>query len=512
MKICVLQSSYDNSNAPFKDFDPYCDPEYFYPKGQKTHTFESALIGKATASQQIRDLACKGYDVFINLCDGAFDEDRAGMEVTQLLEKYNLPFTGANSGFYEPSKELQKMMAYYFGVRTPAFAFAFNDQDIEEAAQNLNYPMIVKHFNGYSSVGMTRQSRVTNREELFDMAQKMIAEYEGALIEEFIDGREFTVLVAENPDDESNPIAFTPVECKFKNGETFKHFDLKWKEFQNLSWVACDDERLAHELKEMSKKIFVALGGVGYGRTDIRVNEKGEPYFLEINPNCGIFYPAPVEEPDALGSADFVLIHDKMGHERFVEHIIKCALKRAKSREKKTEVRFKPGRGYGLFAKRDIDAGELVNQHEEKAHWLTTKSYVDKSWKDPLKKKWFEQYAYPMTENVWSMWSDNPADWQQINHSCDPNAWLDGLNVVARKPISKGQQITMDYATFCCDNMETFQCKCSTPECRGTITGTDYLKAFVDKYSDHISDYVQTKRREHYQERKLNESLDSSVN
>jgi len=452
MKICVLQSSYEFSNAPFKDFDPYCDPGSFFPKDQKKHTFDRALIGKATASQQIRELSLKGYDVFINLCDGAFDEDRAGLEVVQLLERYHLPFTGANAAFYEPSKELMKMMAYYYGVSTPAFTFAYDDDDIEEAAQHLRYPMIVKHYNGYSSVGMTRESRVTNKEQLFFMARKMIDKYEGALIEEFIDGREFTVLVAENPEDPENPLAFNPIECIFKNGETFKHFDLKWKEFNNINWIACKDEELGKKMMEMSKKIFVALGGTGYGRTDMRVNDKGEAFFLEINPNCGIFYPAPEEQPDALGSADFVLLHSKMGHTGFVEHIIDCALRRSRQTQKTTEVRFRSGHGYGLYAVVDIPEGALIHQHEEKAHYITTKRNVESTWKDPLKRKWFEQYAYPVTDTIWAIWSDNPNDWLQINHSCDPNSWLDGLNLVARKVIRKGQQVTMDYATFCCDN------------------------------------------------------------
>jgi len=369
--------------------------------------------------------------------------------------------------------------------------------------------MIVKHYNGYSSVGTTKQSRVTNHDQLYDMARKMIKEYEGALIEEFIDGREFTVLIAENPDDNDNPIAFNPVECVFKNGETFKHFDLKWKEYQNIQWLAVPDNSLSHELKEMSKKIFVALGGVGYGRTDIRVNEKGEPYFLEINPNCGIFYPA--SQPDAMGSADFILVHDKIGHVGFVNHIVNCAIKRAKTRVKRCEVRFRPNQGYGLFSKQEIKQGELVNQHEEKPHYITTKTHVEKEWKDPLKKKWFEQYAYPLTDKIWTLWSEHPSEWLQINHSCDPNGWLDGLNVIARRDIKKGEQITMDYATFCCDNMETFQCKCNSKECRGTVTGTDYLKPFVEKYSGHVSDYVETKRNQQ-KEVKLNRSSDVTVN
>jgi len=325
------------------------------------------------------------------------------------------------------------------------------------------------------------------------MASKMIKEFGGALIEEFIDGREFTVLVAENPDDPSNPIAFNPVECIFSNGETFKHFDLKWKEFQHIKWVPCADEVLGKKLQEMSRKIFVGLGGVGYGRTDMRVNEKGEAFFLEINPNCGIFYPAPDDSPDALGSADFILINDPMGHVGFVNHIIKCALLRAKKLQKKVEVRFKASQGYGLYALIDFAEGELVHQYEEKGQPMTTKSHVMKNW-DPLKRTWFEQYAFPLSDNVWAIWSENPQDWLQINHSCDPNTWLSGLDIVARKPIKKGQQITMDYATFCCDNMQTFTCHCGSSECRGTVTGTDYLQKFLEKYGNHVSDYVRSKR------------------
>lgn len=112
----------------FKDVDPYADPARWL----KDHECVQVLIKKATAMQQIRDLAKQNFDVFINLCDGAWDEDRAGLGVVQALERFNLPYTGASQGFYEPSKELMKMAAYYAGVRTPAFVFAFNDADIEE--------------------------------------------------------------------------------------------------------------------------------------------------------------------------------------------------------------------------------------------------------------------------------------------------------------------------------------------------------------------------------------------
>jgi hypothetical protein len=154
LKICILQSDYASTNSVFKDVDPYAQPERWL---KDRHDCHSAYIKKATAMQQIRDLAKENYDVYINLCDGAWDEERAGLDVVQALERYprilsfkslvapsnivssnflisryNLAFTGACSAFYEPSKELMKMAAHYAGVRTPPFVFAFTDADIEE--------------------------------------------------------------------------------------------------------------------------------------------------------------------------------------------------------------------------------------------------------------------------------------------------------------------------------------------------------------------------------------------
>jgi D-alanine-D-alanine ligase len=49
-----------------------------------------------------------------------------------------------------------------------------------------------------------------------------------ALIEEFIEGTECTVLVAVNPDDPARPKTYTPIQYRFPEGETFKHSDMKW--------------------------------------------------------------------------------------------------------------------------------------------------------------------------------------------------------------------------------------------------------------------------------------------
>jgi len=68
------------------------------------------------------------------------------------------------------------------------------------------------------------------------------------------------------------------------------------------------------------------------------------------------------------------------------------------------------------------------------------------------------------------------------------------LNVTARRSIRAGEEITLDYATFCNEIMEPFSCNCGASDCRGLIKGTDYRSGFVKKkYGEHVSAYVKNK-------------------
>ena len=172
-------------------------------------------------------------------------------------------------------------------------------------------------------MGLTRESRVDDFHALEIQTERVLARFGGALIEEFIEGREFTTLIAENAADASRPITFQPVEFKFPPGESFKHYDMKWKEYDLMSVYPVNEKEIDARLRELTERQFLAMCGNGYARCDFRMNEKGEIFLLEINPNCGIFYP-----PNEPGSADFILINDHLGHAGFLNLILNSALKR----------------------------------------------------------------------------------------------------------------------------------------------------------------------------------------
>jgi D-alanine-D-alanine ligase len=475
-----LHPSYEGSSSPLKDLDLDCDPARYLPD----HDYTNFQIVKASATRQVAEIARAGFDLAINLCDGAWEEDRAGIEVVQALERLGVAFTGSGSAFYDPSREAMKMASHSVSVDFPAYVTAAANADVDWAARELRFPLIVKPPRGYSSVGLTRESRVTSVAALRREAARMREAYGSALVEEFIEGREFTVLVAESRVDDDEAWALQPVEFLFPEGESFKHFDLKWKDYEKLGTRAVE-EPLAARLREASALTFAALGGTGYARCDLRMDASGRLYMLEINPYCGVFYPE-----GQFGSADFILASDPAGHRGFLEHLIHRAFRRRDRARKAWTLRYRAGRGFGMFAAREIAAGEIVEAYEERPQVLVSRQHVKQCWSG-LRKEWFERYAWPVSSGVSAMWSENPEDWRPIDHSCDPNAWLDGLDLAARRDISCGEEIAVDYATFCGPEMAAFECRCASPRCRGTIRGTDCLLPEIrERYRDHVSDFI----------------------
>ncbi len=312
MYICVL------SSLPVPPDEPYDPGPHLEGRKWRHHVVQRAKVG-----DQIKTLMDDGVDIFINLCDGTPDEPVSGIPLIKALEKLGAAFTGADSQCFDPTRQEMKRVAARVGVHTPAATFAKSMADVERAGRTLRFPMLVKPPQGYASCGLTKDSRVSNVEDLKKQAATTLKSEGRALIEEFIEGREFTCLIAENPDDENHPLTFKPVEFLFPEGESFKHYNLKWIDYNKMTVVTVDEPAIEKRLRDYTTRIFQEFHARGYARCDFRMGKDGELYMLEINPNCGVFYP-----PSDPGSADFSLINDPIGYQGFLDLIIRSGLKR----------------------------------------------------------------------------------------------------------------------------------------------------------------------------------------
>ncbi len=172
---------------------------------------------------------------------------------------------------------------------------------------------------------MFRESRVDTPEQLVKQVKRICGEFGAARMEEFIVGKEYNVLVIDNPDDFDHPIAYPPAELVFPPGEEFWHTDVKWDYNVPFDFKEVTDPRLIARLHDIAIRMYKAMDGVSCGRCDIRMNEKGELFILEINPN-----PAIMLKPEEYGPADYMILYDSGGYKVFFDRLFKVALTRYK--------------------------------------------------------------------------------------------------------------------------------------------------------------------------------------
>jgi SET domain-containing protein len=163
-------------------------------------------------------------------------------------------------------------------------------------------------------------------------------------------------------------------------------------------------------------------------------------------------------------------------------------MKNLSHRSPKTEVRTSPIHGKGLFAKHSIAAGEIVAV--KGGHILPKHEWTD------LEQQLGSAEIQIADDLFIAPVSQEQRDGSMLytNHSCNPNIAIQGQIVfVAMRDISAGEELTHDWATT--DDLNyAMECNCGSENCRGTITGKDWMKKELqEKYKGWFSWYLQRK-------------------
>lgn len=228
----------------------------------------------------------KGLDVDIvfNIAEGVTGRNRES-EIPVILEMAGIPFVGADG--LTLGLTLDKVMAKKVliseGVPTPSF-FQISDISNVDGA-GIGFPLIVKPKQEGSSKGISDKSIVHNRRDLIKQADWVIRTYkQPALVESFITGSEFTVPVIGNDDPEVLPTVQISIDGKTNLGDLCYTFSRITSNTLNYVCPARITRSLDNKLKDMALKAYRAVECRDFGRVDFRVDKRGNPYVLEINP------------------------------------------------------------------------------------------------------------------------------------------------------------------------------------------------------------------------------------
>lgn len=231
---------------------------------------------------QIKNL---DVDIVFNIHEGIGDRNRES-QVPSILDLYRIPFTGSDA--LTLGITLDKMVAKKCfiadGVATPRYFVARNAENLKEL-NTIGFPLIVKTMWEGTSKGLCEKSRVEDFPALERQVKLVVEKYkQPALVEEFISGTEFTVAVIGNEDPQAMPVAQVSIGGNVELGDNFYTFELTQGNDVRYVCPAKISDQLTQKMQKMAVAAYQSVGCRDYGRVDFRVDHKGNPYVLEINP------------------------------------------------------------------------------------------------------------------------------------------------------------------------------------------------------------------------------------
>ena len=237
----------------------------------------------------------KDVDLAFNCIHGTFGEDG---QLQKILEARGVAYTG--DGVEESriafDKILSKQKFREHKVATP-------ESEVIDAGQRpkMSLPLVVKPARQGSTVGIV----IVRKEDELDSALKEAAKYDRKLlVEKFVSGRELTIGIL---GDQALPI----LEIIPKGG--FYDFNTKYPFLNPQAGASAEhvcpatvDAGLTKKIQELALQAFRALGLVVYGRVDVLLSDKSEPFVLEVNTIPGMTETSLLPEAAAAAGISYV--------------------------------------------------------------------------------------------------------------------------------------------------------------------------------------------------------------
>ncbi len=230
--------------------------------------------------------------VVLNWCEAIPGIPHSEALVADVLESMNLVYTGSDSAVLALSEDKQRVKGILANAGIPTPAWKIFSRPLRNRWRC--FPAIVKAAHEHCSEGLTPESVVMTEQELVLRIEHVLDTYgQPALVEDFVDGREFHVSFWGNSLIQMLP----PAEMDFSSfGEARERlctYDSKFvpasKHYKGIKTLlpAPLDAGMCRDLERVALSAYRAIGCRDYGRIDIRLRD-GVFFVLDVNPNADI--------------------------------------------------------------------------------------------------------------------------------------------------------------------------------------------------------------------------------
>jgi len=268
-------------------------------------------------------------DLAFNVSEGIYGKDREA-HLPAMLEMLQIAYTGSSPLTQALVLNKAKTKEVLMGNNIPTLAFRLYTDHSVIPEIDIKYPIIVKPVAEGSSAGISNNSVVYNKSQLDKQVKYILKTFRGepALVEAFLSGQEYSIAMIGNP-----PKILPIIEPVFsmlpKKYLPLDSLEVKWifEEQGHTDYLRCPaglNKKLKQKIEEVCLNVWKALNIQDWCRIDLRLDNNGNPYILEVNSPPGIL------PPEISQTSYFPLAARKAGieYEEMMKIIINSAVRR----------------------------------------------------------------------------------------------------------------------------------------------------------------------------------------
>ena len=237
-------------------------------------------------------------DIVFNMAEGLSGQNREA-HVPAICEFFGIPYSGSDPFTLSLAlhKARTKQMLQFYGIPTAPFALvdSLAEAKAVKKARLLEYPIFAKPVQEGSSKGITEKNYIRNGEMLSVVAELLEVYEQPVLLEEFLPGAEFTCgVIGNGRDAKVLPIVGIRFDALPEGALPIYGFEAKWvwdrpdNPLQMFECPADIDDKLKTAIEQVTLRAYHALGCRDWSRIDVRLDAKGIPNIVEVNPLPGI--------------------------------------------------------------------------------------------------------------------------------------------------------------------------------------------------------------------------------
>jgi D-alanine-D-alanine ligase len=285
----------------------------------ESRRFQTRIVSAgADAVGFIEELRRHRPAAVVNLCESLAGDSRGEMAVPCLLDILGIPYTGSPALALGLAlhKHKAKEVLRARGVSTPLFMLVERLEDL--SAVELPFPLIVKPTREDASVGVDSDSVVNDRAGLGRAVERVLRLFaQPALVEQYIAGKEVYVPILGNTPRRTFPLTEIRFGAYFDTRPNIVTYKGKWDprspDYQNSGVGPAQLDALTEaRCVRTAFAAFEALECRDYGRVDLRVTPAGEPYVIEVNPNCDLHPEAGFSNAARAAGLDYAMLANSL--------------------------------------------------------------------------------------------------------------------------------------------------------------------------------------------------------